>query len=85
MLGVSSITSGASFSGFGVLALIGMMPILVVEVLGCVYKVQVENANIVKRKTVYKGAMSAVQYSNMEDLEYAHRKLKRKKQEQMYR
>lgn len=85
MLGVSSITSGASSSGFGVLALIGMMPILVVEVLGCVYKVQVENANIVKRKTVYKGAMSAVQYSNMEDLEYAHRKLKRKKQEQTYR
>lgn len=74
MLGVASALGDAS-AGFGLIAIVGMMPIIVIEALGVIYKVKIMAKDKAKYRVALRIAYGANAYSNMDKLEEKYNKL----------
>ncbi|MEG1581708.1 MAG: DUF1538 family protein [Clostridia bacterium] len=83
MVGIAS-SHGLATGGFGLVALIAMMPIIVIQVLGLFYKVQVDRVSKLNIHSAFMRTISAEKFSNIDAMEYNHRKILRKKREQDY-
>ncbi len=81
MIGFAS-QNGGNVEGFGLIAIVGMMPIFVLEVLGIVYKIKV-NANSSRQyKKALRISYGLDMYSNIESLEEAYNRRKQLKEMQ---
>lgn len=67
--------SESAAEGFGFIALVGMMPILVLQILGIIYNIKIYGIKKNKYKVALRIAYGADKYSNMERLEARHKKL----------
>ena len=66
---------GDAGEGFGMVALVSMMPILVVQVLGIIYVIKLKAYEKRAYKTALRIAYGADAYSNMDDLEEEYNKM----------
>ena len=81
MIGFAS-QNGGNVEGFGLIAIVGMMPIFVLEVLGIVYKIKV-NANSSRQyKKALRISYGLDMYSNIESLEEAYNRRRQLKEMQ---
>lgn len=64
---------GNALSGFGLIGIVGMSPIIVIQVLGLVYRIDVMIKNKQDKKMALKLSYSTEMYSNMSKLELEHR------------
>lgn len=81
MIGFAS-QNGGTVEGFGLIAIVGMMPIFVLEVLGIVYKIKV-NANSSRQyKKALRISYGLDMYSNIESLEEAYNRRRQLKEMQ---
>ena len=78
MIEVASNTS-SSLDGFGLIGIVSMMPIIVLQVLGLVYKINLAVKTKKEQKRSFSIAYSAELYSNMHDLEIEHERLMKEK------
>ena len=67
--------SESAAEGFGFIALVGMMPVLVLQILGVIYNIKIYGIKKNKYKVALRIAYGADKYSNMEKLEARHKKL----------
>lgn len=67
--------SGTAAEGFGFIAFVSMMPVLVIEILGVVYNIKIYGNKKVQYKKALRIAYGIDKYSNMEKLEIRHKKL----------
>ena len=67
--------SESAAEGFGFIAMVGMMPILVLQILGVIYNIKIYGIKKNKYKVALRIAYGADKYSNMEKLEARHKKL----------
>ena len=74
MLEIASHTSGA-LSGFGVIGIVGMCPIVVLQILGLVYKLEIYTKNKQEEKRRMSLTYSTEMYSNMVDLELEYKEM----------
>lgn len=74
MLEIASHYSGA-LSGFGVIGIVGMCPIVVLQILGLVYKFEVYAKNKYDEKRRMSLMYSTEMYSNMTNLELEHKEI----------
>lgn len=71
MLGFAS-SNGGSTEGFGLIAIVGMVPILVIEFIGVVYKIKLMDISSKEYKKNLRIAYGMDMYSNMDSLEEAY-------------
>lgn len=71
MLGFAA-NNGGSQEGFGLIAIVGMMPILVIEILGVIYKLKIHRISAKEYKKNLRIAYGMDVYSNIDSLEEAH-------------
>ncbi len=81
MLGMASINGGAH-EGFGLIAIVGMMPILVLEVMGVIYKAKSNANNTRAYKKALRISYGLEMYSNIDSLEEAYNRRQALKQMQ---
>ena len=81
MLGFSSALGGAC-EGFGLVAIVGMMPILVLEILGVIYKIKLKEKDRKSYRLALRISYGADVYSNMDALEEEYNKLVSKRDNQ---
>ena len=74
MIGLASGTANP-LDGFGLIGIVGMCPIIVLQVLGLVYKVEVNVKTQHDQRNALKISYTADMYSNMQALEIEHKKL----------
>lgn len=67
--------SESAAEGFGFIAIVGMIPVLVLETLGVVYQVKIYGTKRRRKKVAYRIAYGERAYSNMEKLELRHKYL----------
>lgn len=67
--------SGTIESGFGIIAIISMMPILVMELLGLIYNIIVKVDKIKVTRIMLKLSKTEDKYSNIEELKIRHEKM----------
>ena len=67
--------SESAAEGFGFIAMVGMMPVLVLQILGVVYNIKIYGIKKSKYKVALRIAYGADKYSNMDRLEARHKKL----------
>ncbi len=67
--------SESAAEGFGFIALVGMMPVLVLEIIGVIYNIKMYGIKKNRYKVALRIAYGADKYSNMERLEARHKKL----------
>lgn len=72
--------SSSSVEGFGFIAMVGMMPVIVLELLGVIYNIQTIRAKKSRYKVALRIAYGADKYSNMEKLEARHKQLQQIKE-----
>lgn len=73
MIEFASYTSGNALSGFGLIGIVGMSPIIVIQVLGLVYQIDLSIKLKKEKKSAFKLSYSTEMYSNIEKLELEHR------------
>ncbi|MBQ3158526.1 MAG: DUF1538 domain-containing protein [Clostridia bacterium] len=71
MLGFAS-SKGGAVEGFGLIAIVGMMPILVLEIIGVIYKIKLLDISAKEYKKNLRIAYGMDMYSNIESLEEAY-------------
>lgn len=74
MLALASNFSSA-VEGFGLIGIVGMCPIVVLQVLGLVYKLEIAYKNRMEQKSLIRIAYTSDMYSNIEKLEEEYKKL----------
>lgn len=79
MLGLASKNGGAA-EGFGLIAIVGMMPILVLEIMGIVYKIKVDASSNRAYKKALRISYGLEMYSNIDSLEEAYNRRQALKQ-----
>lgn len=67
--------SESAAEGFGFIAMVGMMPVLVLQIMGVVYNIKIYGIKKSKYKVALRIAYGADKYSNMDRLEARHKKL----------
>lgn len=67
--------SESSAEGFGFIAFVSMMPVLVLEILGVIYNIKIYGIKKNKYKVAVRVAYGADKYSNMDKLEARHKQL----------
>ncbi|MBR2909775.1 MAG: DUF1538 domain-containing protein [Clostridia bacterium] len=75
MLGFAS-SKGGAVEGFGLIAIVGMMPILVIEIIGVVYKIKLYDISAKEYKKNLRIAYGMDMYSNIDSLEEAYNRRK---------
>jgi len=80
MLGFS-LGAGNAAEGFGLIAIVGMIPILVIEILGVIYRIKLAEKDRQSYRLALRISYGADAYSNMDALEEEHNKLMAKKKE----
>ena len=78
MIEFASNTSNA-LDGFGLIGIVGMMPIIVLQILGLVYRIELVIKTKKEQKRSFTVSYSAELYSNIEALEIEHAKLMKEK------
>ena len=71
MLGFASSNGGAQ-EGFGLIAIVGMMPILIVEILGVIYKIKLHQISAREYRKNLRIAYGMDVYSNIDSLEESY-------------
>ena len=78
MIQFASANSGA-LSGFGIIGIVSLSPIIVLQLLGFVYRVELDKKAYIDKKRAIKVSFTADMYSNIIALENEHKILIRKK------
>lgn len=78
MIQFASANSGA-LSGFGIIGIVSLSPIIVLQLLGFVYRVELDKKAYTDKKRAIKVSFTADMYSNIIALENEHKILSRKK------
>ena len=78
MIQFASANSGA-LSGFGIIGIVSLSPIIVLQLLGFVYRVGLDKKDYYDKKRAIKVSFTADMYSNITALENEHKILNRKK------
>lgn len=78
MLGIASASAG-DLAGFGVIGIVGMCPIVVLQILGLVYKVEVYRKTRQEKKHALKLVYSTELYSNIDMLEKEYNQMLKEK------
>lgn len=78
MIQFASANSGA-LSGFGIIGIVSLSPIIVLQLLGFVYRVELDKKAYIDKKRAIKVSFTADMYSNIIALENEHKILSRKK------
>ena len=73
--------SDSPAEGFGFLAIMSMMAVLVLQIIGVIYQIKIYGIKKNKYKVALRIAYGADRYSNMEQLEARHKKLMEAKNE----
>jgi len=78
MIQFASANSGA-LSGFGIIGIVSLSPIIVLQLLGFVYRVELDKQDFNDKRHAIKVSYTADMYSNIIALENEHKLLSRKK------
>lgn len=66
-------------SGFGIIGIVSLAPIIVLQMLGFVYKLSLKKRSILEKKRAIKLSYTVEMYSNIENLENEYKLMNRKK------
>lgn len=83
MVSLAAETSGA-INGFGIIGIVAMSPILVIQLIGLVYKFNVYAQKRKEHKKAFLFSYTFENYSNIEKLEAEYNKLKGQKNEKKW-
>ncbi len=72
-------TNAGALSGFGIIGIVSLSPIIVLQLLGFVYRVELDKKDYNDKKNAIKVSFTADMYSNIIALENEHKILSRKK------
>lgn len=72
-------SNGGALSGFGIIGIVSLSPIIVLQLLGFVYRVELDKRDYIDKKRAIKVSFTADMYSNIIALENEHKILNRKK------
>lgn len=75
MIGFAS-KNGGAVEGFGLIAIVGMVPILVLEILGVIYKIKINAHSTKEYKRALRISYGLDMYSNIDSLEEAYNRRK---------
>lgn len=73
MLEFATGSSGNALSGFGLIGIVGMSPIIVIQILGLIYRIDLSIKTQKEKKMALKLSYSTEMYSNMSKLELEHK------------
>lgn len=79
MLEIASHSSSGALSGFGLIGIVAMAPIVVLQILGLIYKIELAVKSSKEHKMALKYSYSAEMYSNIHDLELEYEQLMKEK------
>ena len=74
-----ALNSSNALNGFGLIGIVSMSPIVVLQILGLIYRVELAYKNKKEHRMALNYAYSSEMYSNMHDLELEHEKLMKEK------
>ncbi len=73
MLEFATGSSGNALSGFGLIGIVGMSPIIVIQLLGLIYRIDLSIKTQKEKRMALKLSYSTEMYSNMTKLELEHK------------
>ncbi len=71
--------NSSAISGFGIIGIVSLSPIIVLQLLGFVYKVELDKQDYLDKKRAIKISYTFEMYSNIENLENEYKLMNRKK------
>lgn len=80
MLQLASNTSSNALSGFGLIGIVSMSPIVVLQILGLVYRIEIGYKVRKEQRQALAYSYSAEMYSNIKDLEDEHKMILKEKE-----
>ena len=81
MLAFATEVAGGAVNGFGLIGIVSMCPIVVLQLLGLVYKVELKHKDIQDEKRLINLAYTMDMYSNISELEDEYNEMRRNKGE----
>lgn len=81
MIAFATEVAGGAVNGFGLIGIVSMCPIVILQILGLVYKVELVNKSQREKRNLINLAYTMDMYSNISALEEEDKELRRKKSE----